>query len=1172
MKITSFILNVMVVVTGFAQTINEALDCHNLTFQTGGDADWFVQSNETAGTPSAMQTGKIGGSQETWISTELSRPGTIIFKWKASCEKNWDVLYFQSGDVELAKISGKSADWVCVTCQVATTGMYIWKYMKDEDNDKYDDCGWLDSVEWRAPVDITFDANGGVVGASVTNYFQGYAYGAFPTPVRDHYDFLGWYTEVSDGSLVEVTDLVENDITLYAHWKHRVFNVRFDLGTEGTRIGGGELEQLVGESESAVAPLVDASSVGRYLSSWDADFSSVTNDMVVNAVYKKIICNLRVVSAHGDLSGDWAYEWGDNVNLSAPAEIANGSERYLCSGWSIADGDSGPANSHSFVITNHMVFTWQWVTQYRVDFNVSGFGSISQTSGWHSFGECLNVVCSRNVDSFENESWLKGWKINGGDFILNDGIDNGAFQVVIDGAKQVDVVFETYANFYRPIFENCAEPLVVPSGSKLKIDTGDAPKMTVNNREIHGTILNGVVRFEFTRVDISNDCNIVITGARPLYLGSLGDMYIDSAFVVSNAVCGAGSGGGSIEGGGSGRGGQGGLGGELGLGGRSTYLKGNDGKAGGVGMRGWAGEDGEDGFAGLNSIGGYRLEECVSGGKPGAGGVGAKDSTSSLASGGAGGKGVVPGDYDRYDEWYMTNIGGDGLRGSVGADGMDGSPGMPGQDGHNGINQSSELSYSFVGGMGGGSGGSGGGGGGASGGNGGGGGGGGGSAAPHGDLGMSGGDGGVGGNGSRGGNGHVGGRGARGAYGGGVMIFSACGCLQLGVEAQLNVSQNGRSVDMENLDGYEGDALTTAGKGIVPPKSMTGYVGRGGKGGDGAQGGRGGTGGAGGRGGSGGFGAPGTVKLCASVILAEGSTLVATNGNGDVESDRVGRVSLISNMTKPALEVQKPNMDGCPLVGYLRNNGVLRSVAPYDKEMQIPLLGQLTTREASESGFVSDDNYAWALAQEDDPVDENDEARLWQLYGFYEGFEQLFVENKTAGEISLSIMLDYETTIRVPVVPANAVWSICVPKGSDVELCAPIDETTETVTTPVAVPFTWLDQYPAIIAACGNDYEAAANSESPGFMGSGKYWSIGVPVYVWQDYLMGSDPYKTNDIFKVFIEMVDNKPIITWLPDLNTNGNARVYTIWGKANLMDKVWHTPTNSATRFFKVEVSMP
>ena len=128
------------------------------------------------------------------------------------------------------------------------------------------------------------------------------------------------------------------------------------------------------------------------------------------------------------------------------------------------------------------------------------------------------------------------------------------------------------------------------------------------------------------------------------------------------------------------------------------------------------------------------------------------------------------------------------------------------------------------------------------------------------------------------------------------------------------------------------------------------------------------------------------------------------------------------------------------------------------------------------------------------------------------------------------------------------------------------------MTTPVAVPFTWLDQYPAIIAACGNDYEAAANSESPGFMGSGKYWSIGVPVYVWQDYLMGSDPYKTNDIFKVFIEMVDNKPIITWLPDLNTNGNARVYTIWGKANLMDKVWHTPTNSATRFFKVEVSMP
>ena len=30
--------------------------------------------------------------------------------------------------------------------------------------------------------------------------------------------------------------------------------------------------------------------------------------------------------------------------------------------------------------------------------------------------------------------------------------------------------------------------------------------------------------------------------------------------------------------------------------------------------------------------------------------------------------------------------------------------------------------------------------------------------------------------------------------------------------------------------------------------------------------------------------------------------------------------------------------------------------------------------------------------------------------------------------------------------------------------------------------------------------------------------------------------------------------------------------IWGKENLTDAVWHSPTNAADRFFKVSVEMP
>ena len=54
--------------------------------------------------------------------------------------------------------------------------------------------------------------------------------------------------------------------------------------------------------------------------------------------------------------------------------------------------------------------------------------------------------------------------------------------------------------------------------------------------------------------------------------------------------------------------------------------------------------------------------------------------------------------------------------------------------------------------------------------------------------------------------------------------------------------------------------------------------------------------------------------------------------------------------------------------------------------------------------------------------------------------------------------------------------------------------------------------------------------------------------------------------------MEDGVPVIGWEPDLNEGGtkHERVYTVEGKENLTDS-W-TPTNSASRFFRVKVSMP
>ena len=72
--------------------------------------------------------------------------------------------------------------------------------------------------------------------------------------------------------------------------------------------------------------------------------------------------------------------------------------------------------------------------------------------------------------------------------------------------------------------------------------------------------------------------------------------------------------------------------------------------------------------------------------------------------------------------------------------------------------------------------------------------------------------------------------------------------------------------------------------------------------------------------------------------------------------------------------------------------------------------------------------------------------------------------------------------------------------------------------------------------------------------------------------MAGTDPSNPGDIFRVMVTMLNDVPIVTWSPNLNSNGEVRVYTVLGKTNLTDAAWVCPTNAAHRFFKVKVEMP
>lgn len=67
---------------------------------------------------------------------------------------------------------------------------------------------------------ITFNANGGTVSEASRTVVRGSQYKRLPIPVRDGYNFDGWYTAATGGTQVTAGDYPSASTTLYAHWSN----------------------------------------------------------------------------------------------------------------------------------------------------------------------------------------------------------------------------------------------------------------------------------------------------------------------------------------------------------------------------------------------------------------------------------------------------------------------------------------------------------------------------------------------------------------------------------------------------------------------------------------------------------------------------------------------------------------------------------------------------------------------------------------------------------------------------------------------------------------------------------------------------------------------------------------------------------------------------------------
>lgn len=142
--------------------------------------------------------------------------------------------------------------------------------------------------------------------------------------------------------------------------------------------------------------------------------------------------------------------------------------------------------------------------------------------------------------------------------------------------------------------------------------------------------------------------------------------------------------------------------------------------------------------------------------------------------------------------------------------------------------------------------------------------------------------------------------------------------------------------------------------------------------------------------------------------------------------------------------------------------------------------------------------------------------------------------------------------------------NIAVPQSADAGY---VNVLTEIKGGAVAVPSSWTNNYPRFAEVLGDDFTAA-------LIKTIKNDGSGNPVFVWQDYVAGTDPTDVNSKFKASITLVEGEPVVSWTPELEPEQAAlRKYTVYGKVHLYDEKWSVVEGDAGNysFFKVTVEM-
>ena len=135
---------------------------------------------------------------------------------------------------------------------------------------------------WKA-VDytISFETNGGSSVEPISGNY-GNAIAAPEAPVKEGYDFVGWYSDEALTQKYEFTTIPSQNMTLYASWKRKVYEVKW-IDYDGTVLKTESVEHGCNGTEPEAPKREGYTFIG-----WSASCENVKSNMEIKALYESI--------------------------------------------------------------------------------------------------------------------------------------------------------------------------------------------------------------------------------------------------------------------------------------------------------------------------------------------------------------------------------------------------------------------------------------------------------------------------------------------------------------------------------------------------------------------------------------------------------------------------------------------------------------------------------------------------------------------------------------------------------------------------------------------------------------------------------------------------------------------------------------------------------------------